>query len=153
MTTLPAAEMRIASDARPRSPATALRRGDRILRTLGGNHEAARGNGHRAAYRTRLAELDRELAEAQEWNDPGRAERIAAERDFLIRELTAASGLGGRARPLGSDLERPGVNVTRAIRSAIRKLAANPRAGRQAGQLRPDRNVLLLHARVRDCLA
>lgn len=44
----------------------------------------------RAAYRARLAELDSELAEAQEWNDPERAERAAAERDFLIRELTAA---------------------------------------------------------------
>jgi predicted ATPase len=79
----------------------------------------------RAAYRARLAELDSDLAEAQAWNDPGRAEQIASERDFLIREITTAYGLGGRARPLGSDLERARVNVTRAIRSAIRKLAAH----------------------------
>ena len=79
----------------------------------------------RTAYRARLTELDAELAEAREWNDPERAERLAAERDFLIRELTAAYGLGGRARPLGSELERARVNVTRAIRSAIRKLATH----------------------------
>lgn len=79
----------------------------------------------RAAYRGRLTELDAELAEAQEWNDPERAERLAAERDFLISEITAAYGLGGRPRHLGSDLERARVNVTRAIRSAIRKLATH----------------------------
>lgn len=79
----------------------------------------------RTAYRARLTELDAELAEARDWNDPERAERLAVERDFLIRELAAAYGLGGRARPLGSELERARVNVTRAIRSAIRKLATH----------------------------
>lgn len=88
----------------------------------------------RAAYRTRLAELDSDLAEAQAWNDPGRAEQIASERDFLIHEITAAYGLGGRARPLNSELERARVNVTRAIRSAIRKLAAHePELARKVG--------------------
>jgi hypothetical protein len=79
----------------------------------------------RDAYRARLAELDAELAEAREWNDPRRAERIATEREFLISELNAAFGLGGRPRQLGSDLEKARINVTRAIRSAIRKLAGH----------------------------
>ena len=120
-----------------RNPATEISALD-LVRLASGAPVVAEAHGQdqideqaRAAYRTRLAELDRELAEAQEWNDPGRAERIAAERDFLIRELTAAIGLGGRARPLGSDLERARVNVTRAIRSAIRKARRErPRAGR-----------------------
>jgi hypothetical protein len=73
----------------------------------------------RNAYRQRLNELGQELAEAEEWNDIERASRLRAEREFLVRELTAATGLGGRSRRLGSASERARINVTRAIRSAI----------------------------------
>jgi hypothetical protein len=76
----------------------------------------------RAAYRQRLTGLDDELAEAESWNDTERASRLRAERDFLIRELTAATGLGGRPRQLGSEAERARVNVTRAIRSAVTRI-------------------------------
>jgi hypothetical protein len=76
----------------------------------------------RAAYRQRLTELGQELAEAEEWNDTERASRLRAERDFLVRELTAATGLGGRSRKLGSEAERARINVTRAIRSAISRI-------------------------------
>jgi AAA ATPase domain len=75
-----------------------------------------------AAYRQRLAGLDEELAEAEEWHDTERASRLRAEKDFLVRELAAATGLGGRPRPLGSESERARLNVTRAIRSAILKI-------------------------------
>jgi AAA ATPase domain len=77
----------------------------------------------RAAYRQRLADLDSELAEAEQWNDAERASRLRAEKDFLIRELAAATGLGGRPRPLGSESERARINVTRAIRTAIAKIS------------------------------
>jgi hypothetical protein len=76
----------------------------------------------RAAYRHRLAELDAELAEADQWHDTERASRLRAEKDFLLRELAAATGLGGRSRQLGSESERARLNVTRAIRSAISRL-------------------------------
>jgi hypothetical protein len=76
----------------------------------------------RAAYRQRLADLDEELAEAQEWNDTERASRLRAEKDFLVRELAAATGLGGRPRQLGSESERARLNVTRAIRTAIARI-------------------------------
>jgi hypothetical protein len=76
----------------------------------------------RAAYRHRLAELDTELAEADQWHDTERASRLRAEKDFLLRELAAATGLGGRSRQLGSESERARLNVTRAIRSAISRL-------------------------------
>jgi hypothetical protein len=76
----------------------------------------------RAAYRQRLADLDDELAEAEQWNDVERASRLRAEKDFVVRELTAATGLGGRPRPLGSESERARINVTRAIRTAIAKI-------------------------------
>lgn len=74
------------------------------------------------AYRQRITELGQELAEAEEWNDIGRASRLRAERDFLVRELAAATGLGGRSRRLGSAAERARVNVTRAIRAAISRI-------------------------------
>jgi hypothetical protein len=76
----------------------------------------------RAAYRQRLAGLDEELAEAQEWHDTERASRLRAEKDFLVRELAAATGLGGRPRQLGSESERARLNVTRAIRTAIARI-------------------------------
>jgi len=76
----------------------------------------------RAAYRQRLADLDEELAEAEEWHDAERASRLRAEKDFLVRELAAATGLGGRPRQLGSDSERARLNVTRAIRTAIARI-------------------------------
>ena len=76
----------------------------------------------RAAYRQRLADLDEELAEAERWNDAERASRLRAETDFLVRELTAATGLGGRPRAFGSESERARINVTRAIRTAIGRI-------------------------------
>jgi hypothetical protein len=75
-----------------------------------------------AAYRQRLTGLDEELAEAERWNDTERASRLRAEKDFLVRELTAATGLGGRSRKLGAESERARINVTRAIRSAISRI-------------------------------
>jgi predicted ATPase len=50
------------------------------------------------------------------------ASRLRAEKDFLFRELAAATGLGGRPRRLGAESERARLNITRAIRSAIAKI-------------------------------
>jgi len=76
----------------------------------------------RAAYRQRLTDLDEELAEADAWHDTERASRLRTEKDFLVRELAAATGLGGRPRRLGAESERARLNVTRAIRSAIARI-------------------------------
>ena len=76
----------------------------------------------RAAYKQRLRELQEELAEAQQFHDLGRSEQLAAEIDFLTHELTSAVGLGGRARRVGSPAERARVNITRAIKIALRKI-------------------------------
>ena len=84
----------------------------------------------RAAYRARLGELAAELEEAERCNDPGRAAKATAERDFLVRELARAVGLGGRDRRAASHAERARLNVTRAIRAAVANLArANPALG------------------------
>ena len=74
------------------------------------------------AYRRRIADLDEEIDQAQSWHDPERLVRLREERDVLVHEITAAFGLGGRPRRLGSEAERARVNVTRAIRTAIRNL-------------------------------
>jgi hypothetical protein len=76
----------------------------------------------RAAYKQRLSELREDLAEAQKFHDLGRSEQLAAEIDFLTHELASAVGLGGRARRVGSPAERARVNITRAIKIALRKL-------------------------------
>ncbi|MBX3025495.1 AAA family ATPase [bacterium] len=78
----------------------------------------------RAAYRSQLGDLREQLAEAERFNDPARAEAVRREIDFLSRELARAVGLHGRARPGSTRAERARLNVTRAIRSAIRRIAA-----------------------------
>ncbi len=76
----------------------------------------------RAAYRERIEMLQAGIDEAEEWNDSSRASKAREELDFLVEELTAASGLGGRSRSFTSDAERARVNATRAIRSAVSKI-------------------------------
>jgi tetratricopeptide (TPR) repeat protein len=82
-------------------------------------------------YRRRMAELREELDEAERWNDPERAERAAAELDFVAAELSRAVGLGGRDRRAASSAERARVSVTRAIRSAMASVEErHPELGR-----------------------
>jgi tetratricopeptide (TPR) repeat protein len=69
------------------------------------------------ARRERVAELRQELAEAQAFNDPERAARAGAELEALAGELAVA---GERE---GAPGERARVNVTRAIRAALRRIA------------------------------
>jgi hypothetical protein len=61
-------------------------------------------------------------------NDPERAERLREELGFLTTELSRAVGLGGRARHAGSTAERARVNATRAIRTAIKRIADQDKA-------------------------
>jgi len=85
----------------------------------------------KAAYKTRLDELQAELDEAERFNDLARAAKASTERDFLVGELARAVGLGGRDRRAASHAERARLNATRAIRAAMANLArANPSLGR-----------------------
>jgi hypothetical protein len=79
----------------------------------------------RAAYRERIQDLQADIAEAEAWNDPERAARAEAELDALTQQLASAVGLGGRDRPAGSAGERARISVTRAIRSAIARIAVH----------------------------
>ena len=84
-----------------------------------------------SAYRRRLAEIDADLDQAQSWADTGQAAKLAAERDALLGQLRAATGLGGRPRVSGSAHERARIAVRKAIVNAIdRVIAADPSLGR-----------------------
>jgi tetratricopeptide (TPR) repeat protein len=75
------------------------------------------------AYRRRLAEIDDDIEQADADGDGERAAQADAERDFLLRELSRAVGLGGRDRRAASASERARAGVTRAIRQAITRIA------------------------------
>jgi energy-coupling factor transporter ATP-binding protein EcfA2 len=76
----------------------------------------------RRQIRARLASLGEDIAEAESWNDPERAARARAERDALLRELTAAAVPGGPPRLLGDQSERARKAVTARIRDVIGRL-------------------------------
>jgi len=72
----------------------------------------------REAYRRRLTELEEDLQEARDWNDPERAARAQEEIDALTAELASAAGLGGRNRSASTAAERARISVTKAIKGA-----------------------------------
>ncbi|MDP5182073.1 transcriptional regulator [Blastococcus sp. BMG 814] len=77
----------------------------------------------RAAYRRRLAEIDDDLAEAEALGDDTRLALAQADRDYLLRELAGAFGLGGRVRVAGSASERARASVSRSLRYAVCRIA------------------------------
>ena len=79
----------------------------------------------KAQYRARLDELAEELRDAERDNDIERASRADEEREVLLEQLAGAVGLGGRDRRAASDAERARVNVTRAIKSVLDRIAEN----------------------------
>ena len=76
----------------------------------------------KTAYRRRLAEIDADIDQGQAIGDTQRAAQAATERDFLMRELSRAFGLGGRTRRAGSASERARAAVTRALRTAMARI-------------------------------
>ena len=80
--------------------------------------------------------------------DHVREAQADAERDFLVRELSRAVGLGGRDRRAGSASERARAGVTRAIRQAIARISEqHPDLGRAPRARHPHRHLLLLSPR------
>ena len=72
-----------------------------------------------AAYRRRLVEIDTELDDADASGDAAKGALLSAERDALLAEVSAATGLGGRPRTSGSGAERARVTVRKAIATAL----------------------------------
>lgn len=74
------------------------------------------------AYRRRLRDIDADLAEAGSWADPGRVDLLRDERDALLAEVRAATGLGHRQRRFSSSHERARVAVRKAVASTIDRI-------------------------------
>lgn len=86
----------------------------------------------RRRYRQRLSELAAEIDELEASNDLERAARSRAERDWLLSELVAATGIGGRSRQFTGNDERARIAVGKAIRRAIDRITqADPVIGRE----------------------
>jgi hypothetical protein len=81
-------------------------------------------------YRERLTELSHEMDEYQARGDGERAARARAEHDWIVNELSTATGIGGLARNFPDNAERARTAVGKAIRRAIaRVVAADSRIG------------------------
>ncbi|HEV8298790.1 MAG TPA: hypothetical protein VGQ20_15900, partial [Acidimicrobiales bacterium] len=77
-----------------------------------------------AQYRQRLMDLDDDRAEAERHNDSGRVARAEAERETLLDELRAVTGMGGQPRLNSARAaERARKAVSARVRDAIRNLA------------------------------
>jgi hypothetical protein len=84
-----------------------------------------------SAYRRRLTELEDDLSEAESWADQARAAKLRAERDALLDQVRAATGLHGRHRRTGSAGERARVAVRKAVAAAIDRIEQlDPALGR-----------------------
>jgi hypothetical protein len=77
----------------------------------------------RANYRRRIADLDEDLALARDDHDIGRVQHLDGQHTALSAELSHATGLAGRPRPLGtSTTERTRKAVTARLREAIHRV-------------------------------
>jgi hypothetical protein len=107
---------------------------------LAGGHESVRATGSaqpllddaaKRDYREHLDRLAAEIDELEFANDLERAARARTEREWLIAELAAATGLGGRTRHFADGEERARIAVGKAIRRALARVAeADPVIGR-----------------------
>jgi hypothetical protein len=82
----------------------------------------------KAAYRARIAELRALIDRAAPGDMDGTVERAHAELEAITAELSAAYGLGGRARPTASAAERARQSVSKAVTAAIGRIAAEDAA-------------------------
>ncbi len=81
----------------------------------------------RADYKRRLDELREDIDRGRKMNDFGMTERAEAEYDALLRQLGAASGLGGRERHAASHRERARVTVAKRIKAVVDRIRlSNP---------------------------
>ncbi len=100
---------------------------ERIVETPG---EAMLDEKARNALKIRLRDLQEDLADAEDCNDIGRAEKLRSEMESILETLSAALGLGGRSRRLGDSAEKARTAVTWRIRHAIRRIqTAHPALG------------------------
>jgi class 3 adenylate cyclase len=110
------------------SPSESLEVGLRIDR---GNDEPVIDDATRAAYRRRLSDLEREIADAQSEGNVAAATTAREEYDSVLEQLTTAYGLGGKARRTPDHIERARKTVARRIRDAVSRIErSHPGLGR-----------------------
>ncbi len=89
----------------------------------------------RQAYKRRLVDIDEDIEHATRMNDPERIALAEADREYLIKELSRAIGLGGRPRVAGATSERARTSVTRSLRYAVARIAEHhPSLGEHLGR-------------------
>ncbi len=81
----------------------------------------------KSEYKRRILELREELEEARQMNDLGRVAQAEEALNFITAELSRALGLHGRDRRLSSPSERARLNVTKAIKGVLGKIADHHR--------------------------
>jgi hypothetical protein len=77
----------------------------------------------RQIYRARLIELEQEIEDAVIGADLGRVELLTDEREALLEQLRAATGIGGRSRTTGSSRERARIAVRKSIVATVARIA------------------------------
>ena len=75
-------------------------------------------------YRRRIEELRRDTERADHNGDVAASQAASAEVEALLRELSGATGLGGRDRRLGDDVERARKTVSARIHDVLGRVAA-----------------------------
>lgn len=73
-------------------------------------------------YRTRIRDLEDEIAEAESWNDEARISVVREELNAITAELARVTALHGRSRSFSSDSERARISVTRVIKAALSRI-------------------------------
>jgi hypothetical protein len=72
----------------------------------------------------RIEVLHEDIEQSDQHGDAIASRSATAELDVLLHQLSAASGLGGRDRRLGDELERARKTVSARIRDSLRRVAA-----------------------------
>jgi hypothetical protein len=81
-------------------------------------------------YKQRLSQLQAEIDHLESIDEFERADATRDERDWLIKELASATGLGGRTRNFTANEERARIPVGKAIRRALDRITeADPTIG------------------------
>jgi hypothetical protein len=75
-------------------------------------------------FRSRLSLIREEIDEAEAVGNLERAAALRVDADWLVEELQAHTGLGGRARNFSDDRERARIAVGKAIRRALDRISS-----------------------------
>jgi hypothetical protein len=73
-------------------------------------------------YRERIEDLKEDIDEAERNNNSEAAANAREEKQLVESEISAAFGLGGRARPVGSPQEKARKSVSEAIHRALKNI-------------------------------